>query len=150
MNVKQFPFRLLLPLCLLFAFVSCNEEDDEDIFVGRTWKVGNLFGATNQPVLTEEQAATVAKAGCFYIKFDDRTSFTGRTLDKAFSGTWSVDLKRRTLSLHFKQTGNPTDAVSKLVIERLQNTASYEGDYNFLKLKESESAAYILCRPYNE
>lgn len=146
-KIKCLPLWVAM-LFACFMAVSCNDEDDIDIFVGRTWKIGNLFGANELPVLSEEQAATVAKEGSFYIRFESATSFTGYTLDKSFNGTWEVDLKERTLSLRFKNTGNPSDAVSKQVIRALQNTASYEGDYHYLKLKEAESAAFILCRPY--
>lgn len=144
--MKRFFFPLVLCLVALLAG-GCNEEDDIDIFVGRTWKVSNLFGASDRPVLNEEQAATIAKDGAFYITFENSTDFKGRTLDKNFSGTWSVDLKKRTISLRFKDTGNPADALSKMVIKAIQNAASYEGDYNHLKLKEAE-APYILFRPY--
>lgn len=144
----RIPLLWLAACCLCLLAVACNEEDDADIFVGRTWKVGNLFGANGRPVLSEEQANTVAKEDCFYIRFENMTNFVGRTLDKNFSGTWYVDLKNRKLTLNFKDTGNPSDALSRQVIKALQNTDSYEGDYNFLKLKEAESTAYVLCRPY--
>lgn len=146
-TIHLFPLLLLAVLCAGLSLASCNEEDDIDIFVGRTWKVSNLFGASNRPVLSEEQAKTIAKEGAFYIKFENRTGFTGRTLDKNFSGTWSVDLKERTISLRFKETGNPSDQLSKLVIKSIQNAVAYDGDYNYLKLKEAE-APYILFRPY--
>ena len=142
--------KIVLPLfvvCIGLLAGACNDEDDIDIFVGRTWKVSNLFGASNRPVLNEEQAKTIAKEGAFYIKFENRNEFKGCTLDKNFSGTWSVDLKKRTISLRFRDTGNPSDALSKMVIKAIQQAVSYEGDYNYLKLKEAE-APYILFRPY--
>lgn len=140
-------FLPLLVVCIGLLAGACNDEDDIDIFVGRTWKVSNLFGASNRPVLNEEQAKTIAKEGAFYIKFENRNEFKGCTLDKNFSGTWSVDLKKRTISLRFRDTGNPSDALSKMVIKAIQQAVSYEGDYNYLKLKEAE-APYILFRPY--
>lgn len=142
--------KIFLPLfvvCIGLLAGACNDEDDIDIFVGRTWKVSNLFGASNRPVLNEEQAKTIAKEGAFYIKFENRNEFKGCTLDKNFSGSWSVDLKKRTISLRFRDTGNPSDALSKMVIKAIQQAVSYEGDYNYLKLKEAE-APYILFRPY--
>ncbi len=142
--------KIFLPLfvvCIGLLAGACNDEDDIDIFVGRTWKVSNLFGASNRPVLNEEQAKTIAKEGAFYIKFENRNEFKGATLDQNFSGTWSVDLKKRTISLRFRDTGNPSDALSKMVIKAIQQAVSYEGDYNYLKLREAE-APYILFRPY--
>lgn len=142
--------KIFLPLfvvCIGLLAGACNDEDDIDIFVGRTWKVSNLFGASNRPVLNEEQAKTIAKEGAFYIKFENRNEFKGATLDKNFSGTWSVDLKKRTISLRFRDTGNPSDALSKMVIKAIQQAVSYEGDYNYLKLREAETP-YILFRPY--
>lgn len=146
-TIHLFPLLLLAVLCASFSLFACNEEDDIDIFVGRTWKMSNLFGVSNRPVLSEEQAKTIAKEGAFYIKFESRTEFKGCTLDKNFSGTWSVDLKERTISLRFRDTGNPSDALSKMVIQALQRAVAYDGDYNYLKLKEAEGP-YILFRPY--
>lgn len=146
-TIRLFPLLLVAVLWAGLSFVACNDEDDIDIFVGRTWKVSNLFGASNRPVLNEEQAKTIAKEGSFYIRFENRTEFKGCTLDKNFSGTWSVDLKKRTISLRFKDTGNPSDQLSKLVIKSIQSAVAYDGDYNYLKLKEAE-APYILFRPY--
>lgn len=146
-RITRILFLLSAVVCLGFSFVACNDEDDIDIFVGRTWKVSNLYGGSNLPVLSEEQAKTVAKDGAFYLKFENSTTFTGRTLDKDFSGTWSVDLKKRTISLRFRDKGNPTDAISKMVIQAIEKAVAYEGDYNYLKLREAE-APYILFRPY--
>lgn len=129
------------------SLVACNEEDDIDIFVERTWKVSNFFGASDRPVLSEEQANEVAKEGTFYIKFESRETFSGRTKDKNFNGTWSVDLKERTISLRVKDTGGASDRLSNMLIQAIQKTTSYEGDYKYLKLKEIEEA-YILFRPY--
>ena len=129
------------------SLVACNEEDDIDIFVGRTWKVRNFFGASDRPVLSEEQANEVAKDGTFYIKFESREAFSGRTKDKNFSGTWSVDLKERTISLRVKDTAGATDRLSNMLIQAIRETTSYEGDYKYLKLKEMEGA-YLLLRPY--
>ncbi len=131
-----FPFLLLN---------GCNEEDDVDIFVGRTWKISNLFNAKGAP-LSPEKGEALAKEGSFYIKFETETTFIGRTQTQEFNGTWSVDLKERTISLRFKEGAKPADPLSLQVIEALQRVVSYEGDYNFLKLKEADSPAYVLCR----
>ncbi len=140
-------FILGLVACSALLFGACNDEDDIDIFIGRIWKIGNLYDVQGNPLNDEEGKVLASKDNTFYIKFDHNGLFTGRTLDKNFSGTWSVDLKDRHISMRFTDTGNPTDALSKRVIERIKQISAYEGDYRYLKLKEKESSAYILCRP---
>lgn len=140
--------KLFCAVLLVFPFLlmnGCNEEDEMDIFVGRTWKISNLFNAKGAP-LSPEKGEALAKEGSFYIKFETETTFIGRTQTQEFNGTWSVDLKKRTISLRFREGTNPADALSLQVIEALQRVVSYEGDYNFLKLKEADSPAYVLCR----
>lgn len=136
----------LFVACIGLLVGACNDEDDMDIFVGRLWKIGNLYDVQGKP-LKEDESKILSRENSFYIKFENNHIFTGRTFEKNFSGSWDVDLKKRTIYLRFTDTGNPTDALSKKVIERLGKSASYEGDYKFLKLKEENSSAYILCRP---
>lgn len=133
-------------VCCLFILCSCNNEDDIDIFVGQTWKISNIFTANSQPVSKEDWETLTAKEDRFYIKFENKSSFSGRTLTQVFNGTWNVDLQNRTISFTFKNTGNPSDKLSQQVIESLQRVFSYEGDYNYLRLIEHDSPAYILFR----
>ena len=134
-------------VCIGLLAGACNEEDDLDIFVGRTWKVSNFFGPTGAVYTKVEDLKTLERKNSFYITFDNATTFTGRTLDKEFKGTWSVDLKKRTISLRVNGTGNPTDAISRQLMKSIANTVSYRGDYNWLNLVDKEGA-YILFYPY--
>lgn len=137
----------LLMFFVAFCWSGCSEEDSMDIFVGRTWKVSNLFDALGDPVKPEEGKVLAESDERFYLKFETSSTFVGKTRDKAFQGTWSVDLKRRKISLLFNNTGNPTDALSRRVIGALQNVDEYDGTYTYLKLKEADTPAYILLRP---
>ena len=134
-------------VCIGLLAGACNEEDDLDIFVGRTWKVSNFFGPTGAVYTKVEDLKTLERKNSFYITFDNATTFTGRTLDKEFKGTWSVDLKKRTISLRVNGTGNPADAISRQFMESIANTVSYRGDYNWLNLVDKEGS-YILFYPY--
>ena len=125
---------------------ACNEEDDISIFVGRTWKVSNFFGPAGAVYTKTEDLDVLTKANCFYIKFESSTTFTGRTLNKAFSGTWSVDLKTRRISLRFNNAVSPTDAISKQMVKSVMETVSYRGDYKYLNLVDKDGA-YILFHP---
>ena len=130
-----------------FTLVSCNDEDDIDIFVDRTWKVSNFFGPAG-PVYTKTDDLNVLnQENCFYIRFESSSKFTGRTLNKEFSGTWSVNLKERTISLRLNGTIAPTDAISRQFIKSLNEAILYRGDYNYLNLVD-EDKAYILFHPY--
>ena len=138
---------LLIVVCTAFSFVACNDEDDIDIFVGRTWKVSNFFGPAGAVYTHIDELKTLEGTNSFYIRFENATTFTGRTLNKEFSGTWSVDLKAQTISLYFRNTGNPNDAISKQMIKSITNTRAYRGDYNYLNLVDKDGA-YILFYPY--
>lgn len=137
----------LVVVCTGFSLAACNDEDDIDIFVGRTWKVSNFFGPAGPVYSKVEDLKVLERANSFYIKFENSTTFIGRTLDKEFNGTWSVDLKKRTISLRLKNTGNPTDAISRQMINSMTNSVSYRGDYNYLNLVDKDGA-YILFYPY--
>lgn len=142
--------KILFPLfvvCIGLMAGACNEEDDISIFVGRTWKVSNFFGPAGAVYTKTEDLDVLTKANCFYIKFESSTTFTGRTLNKAFSGTWSVDLKTRRISLRFNNAVNPTDAISKQMVKSVMETVSYRGDYKYLNLVDKDGA-YILFHPY--
>lgn len=139
----------LFIVCIGLLVGACNEEDDIDIFVGRTWKVSNFFGPAG-PVYTHvEDLQVLERENSFYIKFENSSSFTGRTLDKEFTGTWSVDLGSRTISFRLNKTLAPADALSRQFIKSLQEAVSYRGDYNYLNLVDKDKA-YILFHPYKQ
>lgn len=148
MKTTNFRYIIRLLLCTLpFFITSCNDEDEADIFIGKTWKITNLFASQNKPITTEEEAKTLNNSSeSFYIKFDNESTFSGRTLKESFNGTWTVDLNKRTISFILKNTGNPTDALSKKVIQSIKNTIKYEGDYHYLRFNE-EGSAYMLAVP---
>ena len=139
----------LFVVCIGLLAGACNDEDDIDIFVGRTWKVSNFFGPAGAVYTKVEDLQTLERENAFYIKFEDASTFTGRTLDKTFSGTWSVDLEERTISLRLNGSVNPTDAISKQLIKSIKDAVSYRGDYNYLNLVDKDKA-YILFHPYKQ
>ena len=132
-------------ICIIPLICACTSEDDVDIFVGKTWKLSNFFSANNKPATTESELQEIlASNSSFYIRFDNTTAFYGRTKTQNFTGTWSVDLKKRTIQMKITNSGNPQDALSKRMIEAIEKTTSYKGDYNYLQLKEaSPSSAYM-------
>lgn len=142
--------KIFLPLFIVSIGLvagACNDEDDIDIFVGRTWKVSNFFGPAGAVYTNVEDLKILERQNCFFIKFENSTTFTGRTLDKAFSGTWSVNLKTRRISLRFSNAVTPADAISKQMINSITNTVSYRGDYNYINLVDKDGA-YVLFYPY--
>ena len=137
----------LFIVCIGLLAGACNEEDDIDIFVGRTWKVSNFFGPAGPVYTKADDLKVLEQENCFYIRFESSSKFTGRTLNKEFSGTWSVDLEKRTISLRLNGTMTPTDAISRQFIKSLNEAVLYRGDYNYLNLVD-EDKAYILFHPY--
>ncbi|MBQ8593970.1 MAG: DUF4847 family protein [Bacteroidaceae bacterium] len=145
----RYTFLCLIWVCLTCNLTGCNDEDSIEIFVGRTWKISNLFDAQGKPLEPDEGKIVGDNNDAFYLKFETATTFVGKTREKNFSGTWSVNLKNHQIELTFKNTGNPTDALSKQVVTSLQRVDKYDGTYTYLKLEESDSPAYILFRPLN-
>lgn len=139
----------LFVVCIGLLTGACNDEDDIDIFVGRTWKVSNFFGPAGPVYSNVEDLKVLERENSFFIKFEDSSTFTGRTLDKDFRGTWSVDLEKRTISLRIDGTVTTADAFSKQLIKSLKDAVSYRGDYNYLNLVDKDKA-YILFHPYKQ
>ena len=142
---------LLLPLVLLAT--ACSESDDLDaIFIGHTWKLSCIRLSTSQNAMTQENQQKLKESAddCFIITFAEK-QFTGRTANKSFSGTWTVDGESRAITFSFQNASSLTasDELSRQMINILKNATYYEGDTHQLSIHQA-SGSYLLFYPLND
>lgn len=134
---------------MLPLLAACSDEDDIDaIFMGRTWKLTTIMQNNKsiyEPTSDEQKEISESARESYIITFTDKV-FSGKTLNDAFNSTWSVDGKKHEIHFTFKNTPNPPGAVSKKMIEILQNATKYEGDANQMTIRQA-SGPYLLLMP---
>ena len=87
-RVIQICLSVMTVICLLPLICACDSKDDVDIFVGKTWKLSNFFAANGKPATTEDELKEIlASNSSFYIRFDNTTSFWGRTKTETFTAS---------------------------------------------------------------
>lgn len=141
----------IVGLMMLPLLAACSDEDDINaIFVGRTWKLTTIMqnGKSIYDLVSNEQKEISESARESYvITFSDK-AFSGKTLNDAFNGTWTVNGKNREIHFTFRDVPSPSGAVSKKMIEIIQNATKYEGDTNQLTIRQA-SGPYLLLMPLN-
>ncbi len=137
---------------MLPLLVACNDEDDIDaIFMGRTWKLSRIMLNKSTSALSPEEQEKVSKSAdnCFIVSFSGE-SFSGRTLNETFGGTWTVDGKNQAISFTFKgNIPHPTDMASQKMLEILQNANKYGGDTRNLEIRRADDSSFLLFYPLN-
>lgn len=127
-------------LYIFFSFLvltACSNEDDiEEIFIGRTWYMN---GATiNGMKLNSDIKNFYTDAGerAYYISFSAGT-FTGVLSEGVFfSGTWSANGKEQTILMTIKQKPNTQTTFDKQIFNIISSASSYNSGADFLSLKE--------------
>lgn len=130
--------RAILPMlwCLIAGLcASCSNEDDvDDIFVGRTWYItGATINGTS--IDGDELKELYANPDTYYLNFAVQT-FSGRLVaGSTLSGSWTADGKNHTITLQVSQASN-TDAsvVSRNIYNVLRNAKTYSGDTHYIIL----------------
>jgi hypothetical protein len=153
MNMKLFKHWLMI--CLLVPLLAaCSSEDSiEGIFINKVWRLSTIMeGSKNGSIYAsdseEQKTISESEAGCFTISFLPNT-FSVRTLKNSYNGTWEVDGKKQSISFSFTNlTTDPSDVVSKRMINIMKNAVKYSGDSNTLTI-QPQSGAYLLLYPLN-
>lgn len=140
---------LIILLCICFPFLSgCNESDDvADIFLGKTWKLTNVFtGPTHYATdyWEDEESKKVSEAlleesGNFTVTFNSTIidgeevsgSYNGRAASRTIAGDWYANGK----SNAFETSGetSPTeslDILEQVFVYALIHAYKYNGDTN--------------------
>ena len=130
--------RLILYLTTaLFALTACSNEDDiDEIFVGKTWYMtGIVINGTTSSEETRNFYKD-ADANCYFITFSS-DNFQGKlSSDVNFSGTWEANGKHQTITLHLQQKPNPYHLFDKQLLHILASVKSYKSGADFLHLND--------------
>lgn len=131
--------RLILYLTTaLFALTACSNEDDiDEIFVGKTWYMtGIVINGTTSSEETRNFYKD-ADANCYFITFSS-DNFQGKlSSDVNFSGTWEANGKHQTITLHLQQRPNPDLLFDKQLLHILASVKSYKSGADFLHLNDN-------------
>lgn len=138
-------FTAILTLLLLVGFTSCTNEDDlEEIFVGKTWYMN---GATiNGKKLNNEIKNFYTQDGdaAYYISFASNTFQGALSAGVTFSGTWSADGKNQTISLNVTnkpETSSPFDAQ---IFHIISTAAEYSSGADFIQLNADSHNSVVF------
>lgn len=122
----------------LLALTACSQEDDiDEIFVGKTWYMNGIVinGTTSSEETQNFYKGT--DANCYFITFSSDT-FQGRLSSGVnFSGTWEADGKHQTIMLHLQQKPNPEFLFDKQLLNILASVKSYKSGAEFLHLNDN-------------
>lgn len=137
--------KLSFLLVLLTSITACSNEDDiEDILVGRTWYMN---GATiNGMKLNSEIKNFYTDAGenAYFISFSAGT-FTGVLSEGVhFSGTWSANGKKQTISMTVKKQSATQSTFDKQIYKIISSVTSYNSGADFLRLQEDKQNFILL------
>ena len=154
--------RLKNLLSILFIFpilCGCQEDDIEEIFVGRgTWNVGNFYiggkwdrydnDGAKAIYLKSEDLKVLNK---MTVTFHDDGTLSGTLINGTpFSAKWGANGKDRTIWIsNMKTNGTPTGK-SKELIDALINAAYYKGDINYIKIAPEDKKSYVQLGHYSE
>lgn len=121
----------------LLALTACSNEDDiEEIFIGRTWYMN---GATINGMKLNSDIKnfyTDARERAYYISFSAGT-FTGVLSEGVFfSGTWAANGKEQTILMNIKQKPNTQTIFDKQIFNIISSASSYNSGADFLSIKE--------------
>lgn len=135
----------------LLVLTACSNEDDiDEIFIGRTWYMN---GATiNGMKLNSDIKNFYTDAGerAYYICFSAGT-FTGVLSEGVFfSGTWSADGKKQTILIDIKQKPNTQTIFDKQIFNIISSANSYNSGADFLHLKEDNQNLVLFGSSRNK
>ena len=145
MKLKQRLAYLLL-LLLLPLLGGCSEEDDvQEIFTGKTWKLTyialegqhQMFDFWNNDTNAAQRSKQLLEQGAtFTIDFNgsETTDYVGgefeaRAVNRTITGIWAADGASRELRLdNIRTTGSDTDILARAFLIGLENAIRYSGD----------------------
>jgi len=152
---------LILALCLLPLFSSCEREDDVmEIFTGKTWRMSYIFpeGSYSNPLdlwngdaeAYEKSKVLASDKSHFNLTFQGGLTntgqmggtFTGVAVNATVVGQWTADGETRALNFsNVKWTGSESDVLAKAFMKGVSsNVYKYSGDNGnlYLHYKDGE------------
>lgn len=124
--------RTLLILLATAGLSACSNEDDiEDIFVNRTWTLAFINEGSNR----------IAAKDNYYLQFYDKNFVVTTPSGAKIQGYWEADGENRSFRCTQVMTdGNiSNDTIAGKMEKILEKAASYEGDINYLIIKQQDN-----------
>ncbi|MGI6218743.1 MAG: DUF4847 family protein [Bacteroidaceae bacterium] len=141
-------------LFCLIALHSCNDEDDvNEIFTGKTWKLTYLGSTDDWEDLSSgvnlNNYATEKRPLKSYtvIFYEGSVRITGAE-NTVWTGTWSADGKNNTFHINItEKQGEGTTANEKTFLEQVAGACYYRGSAVLLRLFDSERSNFVQFGP---
>lgn len=139
--------KFLFLLILIIPFIQgCNNTDDlETILVGKTWRLSSFYDSKGE-VIPYDGAKELFEnnPSSFVITFHEST-FSGKALNKTFSGTWKGDGNTNSFSFYIdKTTGSDSEQIAIDFFNAIKDVDSYRNaDENNLELNYSEGSKFM-------
>lgn len=123
---------LLYMTAALLTLTACNNEDDlDEIFVGKTWYM------TSATVDDITNFYTSAGSSAYYITFSSTTFQGVLSAGNNFSGTWEANGKNQTIRLNFTKKPSTALQFDKDVYDILSTITSYKSGADWLIMKQN-------------
>lgn len=161
---------LLLLLAILPLMVGCNDEDDlQEIFTGKTWKLTFIsrddqnkqydFWNGNETAL-QASMKLLERSDTYTLFFEMGAinqstggSFSGKVVSATVSGNWSADGKDNSFSFgQLRVSGTESDVLSKAFITALNNAFQYVGDSHnlYIYYKDGTNTMRMAFKPKSD
>lgn len=147
--------KIFIALLWLPFLTGCSNEDDiQEIFANKKWKVvytayTSNWDDPNDFVRQETYMDDIKDMNAYVVYFGtDVITITGKTA--VWKGTWIANGKDRTIQINIQQKNNDgTTPSEKEFMNRVANARYYKGDANILKLFLADKQNYVQFRAIN-
>lgn len=124
--------RIIYAITLLTTIASCSKEDDiDDIFVGRNWKLSYI----------QEGSIRRNSNKDYSILFQENTFEAMLPGGKNIKGNWRANGETREFNCaNVKASGSLRgDTIAEKMLQILTKAQHYAGDENYLQIKEQHN-----------
>lgn len=121
-------------ICMTIALCSCNDSDDiNEIFMNRNWTLSFFQEGTTRTPSPEKEN--------YIIRFYEGSFVASSTNGAEITGNWSADNKTRDFACTNIRTNSKaeSDATAGKMTTFLKKATHYEGDANWLKIKQTDN-----------
>lgn len=131
-NIAKQIKRIIFATILVTAVIACKEDDINEIFVEREWKL-TLIKDGGEIKYTQDKVYT--------IQFFDNTFKATLTNGGAINGNWKANGSTREFSCSNVRTSGSFagDTIAQKMVQILTNAKKYSGDTNWLQIKQQEN-----------
>lgn len=134
-------YTLFIYMAIVLGLAGCKNEDDiEEIFVGKTWYITG--GYVQGRPLAGDDLHTLCQSSQEYLVSFSQDTFTGVLSGTTYAGKWEANGKKRSFRLEIRQEANPQSQLDRLIYSTMKNATRYEGDSNIIRL-HADDGNYI-------